>query len=45
MADPAADVLVLGAGVIGLTTAVSLAEAGLAVAIRAALLEIGRAHV
>jgi D-amino-acid oxidase len=36
VADPAADVLVLGAGVIGLTTAVSLAEAGLAVAIRAA---------
>jgi D-amino-acid oxidase len=34
--DPAVDAVVIGAGVIGLTTAVCLAEAGLAVAIRAA---------
>jgi D-amino-acid oxidase len=34
--DPAVDVLVIGAGVIGLTTAVCLAEAGRRVAIRAA---------
>ncbi|HEY7325533.1 MAG TPA: FAD-dependent oxidoreductase [Streptosporangiaceae bacterium] len=31
MGDPAADVLVIGAGVIGLTTAICLAEAGLTV--------------
>lgn len=36
MTDPAVDAVVIGAGVIGLTTAVCLAEAGLTVAIRAA---------
>ena len=36
MTDTAADVLVLGAGVIGLSTAICLAEAGVAVAVTAA---------
>lgn len=36
MGDPAADVLVIGAGVIGLTTAICLAEAGMTVLVRSA---------
>ncbi len=36
MGDPAADVLVIGAGVIGLTTAICLAEAGITVLVMSA---------